>query len=280
MVRLVALVAVVAFSRAARVLKVDTADDDPVSQLEAAREETNPRARRSAVRKVAKIGKDLPDDAVEPLMQFLLDDDDGDVRRAAAGGLGRMGFEKIGVAGAEALGQCLQDDTHAPARRDCAFNFGRIGEYKASLPILADAMADDDAEVRRESAVSVGKVAFKSGNEHVSDQVPILAELLANDEDVSVRREAAVALGVVKNPHTAQYLSALAEAAQNDSATSVRREAVKAMIYLHGDKDAVAKAGEILQKIAADDSEEEVRTAAENIMKRMKLSDGSFAGSD
>jgi len=269
MVRLLSLLACASLAGAARVFK--DYDEDPLVELESARDEPNARARRSAVRKVAKIGKDLPAAAVEPLIQFLLDDDDGDVRRAAAGGLGRMGYDKIQDAGAEALAACLKDDSHAPARRDCAFNFGRIGEYTASLPVLATGMEDDDPEVRRESAVSVGKVAFKAGNEHVANEVPIIANLLANDVDISVRREAAVALGVVKNPYTAQYLPALIEAAQNDPAKSVRREAVKSMIYLHGDNDAVAKAAEVLNLISENDEEEEVREAAVNIKKRMKV---------
>jgi len=269
MVRALTVFACVSLAGAARIF--GGVNDDPVAQLEAARQEPNARARRSAVRKVAKIGKDLDDAALEPLVQFLLDDDDGDVRRAAAGGLGRMGYAKIGKTGAEALGACLSEDSHAPARRDCAFNFGRIGQYTESLPLLSEGMADEDAEVRRESAVSVGKVAFKAGNEHVADQIEIIAQLLANDPDPSVRREAAVALGVVKNPYTAQYLEALIEAAETDEDTSVRREAVKSMIYLHGDKDAVALAGEALKRIATDNDEEEVRTAAENIRKRMKL---------
>jgi HEAT repeat protein len=250
-------------------------DDDIVQRIAAVTGVDDFRERRGLLRKIAKdLAKmdDVPDGVVTKIISIMENDSHGDVRRAAAGGLGRMG-EQIGEGGFAALEKCLKRDDHGPARRDCAFQFGRLGGYVGSVPTLIEAMEDDDAEVRRESIVAIGKVAFKSGNDAVSDAVPGIEKALQSDVEDTVRREAAVALGVIKNPYTAQALPTLATAAKSDSSMSVRRESVRAMIYLLGDEAAVQKAASILKEVSENDENEEVQTAAKNILKRMKLLD-------
>lgn len=171
----------------------------------------------------------------------------------------------------DALLDCLANDKHAPARRDCAFAFGRLKEFTGSVDALTTAVEDTDAEVRRESIVALGKIAFGSGNEVVLSSVPKIVKALESDPDVTVRREAAVALGVMKCPVTCDHLDDLSKAAKNDKDLSVRREACRSMIYVLGDSDAVAKAAEVLKEVSQDDPEEEVREAAANILKRMKV---------
>merc|ERR1719265_2232991 len=118
----------------------------------------NARERRSAMRKVAKSEPSIAD-TLDAIIEVLKEDEDGDVRRAAAGALGRMG-EGIGTKGTDALLDCIANDKHAPARRDCAFAFGRLEEFTGSVDALIAAADDPDAEVRRESIVALGKIAF------------------------------------------------------------------------------------------------------------------------
>jgi HEAT repeat protein len=268
MVRLVTMLAfAAALGNGARISKLD--DIDPVEVLKSIKSMENPRERRSAMRKVAKSDPSISD-TLDAIVEVLQEDEDGDVRRAAAGALGRMG-EGIGTKGTDALLECLAKDEYAPTRRDCAFAFGRLKEFTGSVDALSTAVGDSDAEVRRESIVSLGKIAFGSGNSAVASSVPKIVGALQSDADVSVRREAAVALGVMKCPITCENLPALSKAAKEDTVLSVRREACRAMIYVLGDSAAEAKAAEVLHEVAETDSEEEVREAAANILKRMKI---------
>jgi len=246
---------------------------EPQDILEKIPTMSNPRERRSVMRKLAKRHEELNADDVASIVAIVGGDESGDVRRAAAGALGRMGVDKIGTAGLDALKDCLSGDKHAPARRDCSFQFGRLGEYAGSVESLKKAMGDENPEVRRESVVSLGKIAFKSGTAVVEGAVAQIAEAMQNDDDVSVRREAAVAIGVMKNPVTSGQLDDLIEVAEKaDEHLSVRREAIRAMIYLQGDSAAVAKAGDALKKIVEDeDAPQEVQDAAKAILKRLRI---------
>jgi len=244
--------------------------ETPTEQLEALASMDDARGRRSLMRKIAKSGA-LTSDNIAKIVEVLMNDPDGDVRRAAAGALGRAGQEKIGGKGTDALLNCLQNDAHDAARRDCAFQFGRLKEFSDSVPMLIKAVEDKNAEVRRESIVSLGKIAFGSGNEVVMESVPLIAAALKADDDDGVRREAAVALGVMKNPVTSGNLAGLIYAAKNDKSKSVRIEGVRAMIYLIGDNEAVQKAAVALKEISAEDTDADVQAAATNMLKRMRV---------
>ena len=183
------------------------------------------RVRRVADEALAKIGPEAKE-AVPSLVQ-LLEDDDADVRRAAAETL-----EKIGPEAKEAIPTLIQlllnenfhlrlnstrelirlDSISIPylvelvkgndvlGRRAAVFALGMIGQNIFNnnnmqvVPILIDALSDDDPDVRRYSALALGGIGYQGKD--TTNAVTFLLDTLL-DEDVNVQRSAAQALAEI-----------------------------------------------------------------------------------
>ena len=73
---------------------------------------------------------------------------------------------------------------------------------EAAIPLLAEALREDDSPlVRHEAAFAMGQLTFKSG-------VPSLIEAMMNDPSVLVRHESAVALGSIGDERARESLIA------------------------------------------------------------------------
>jgi HEAT repeat protein len=123
-------------------------------------------------------------EAVRPLVEALRSKS-GSIRRTAVEALGEKGR-----AGLPALSKALQDE-EAEVRRAAAWSLVRIGRQAApATPALAKALRDDDPEVRQRVAVALGYIGPLART-----AVPALLDVLANDKAWEPRRNAATALG-------------------------------------------------------------------------------------
>ncbi|MCP4697132.1 MAG: NACHT domain-containing protein [Gammaproteobacteria bacterium] len=158
-------------------------------------------ARRIGVQTLTR----LADTQAVPVLTAALQDEDSDVRNAAAKALGRTGGEQA----ESALVAALRDEDLG-VRHAAAEALGRTGGEQA-VPALAAALQDEDLYMRHVAAHALGRTNGEQA-------VPVLAAALQN-KDSYVCRTAAYALGRIGG---AQAVPALAAALQNKNSDVCR----------------------------------------------------------
>lgn len=122
------------------------------------------------------------DDLDADALVKLFDDPRPAVEDRAIASAARLGEDAL-----EALLWATSPERFPQMRRDAVWTLSRIG-MPAALEIVADALEDEDATVRKAAAFVLGMARYgKAGN--------ALARVAAHDEDHLVRREAAAAAG-------------------------------------------------------------------------------------
>jgi HEAT repeat protein len=143
-----------------------------------------------------------------------------------------------------------QDARRARVREACALGLGRVGTdlltidrdkereqtliagFKASVPVLTEALRDPDSGVRAAAAESLGRLS-----EYAQDAVPALIETFKDKKaDRFVRGYAAFAIGRIGGDAARGAVPSLAEAlVEKDSPEEVRRSAATALGALKTD---------------------------------------------
>ena len=156
----------------------------------------------------------LTDEQRQSLQESLraaLQDEEADVRRAAAMALARLGDE---VAVDALIGALVDPDPGV--RRDAIYGLGDIEDPRSVQPLIG-LLGDTDADIRRAAAWALGEL------EDPQAVGPLTA--LLQDEDAQVRRDAIQALGEIEDPSALDSIAS----ALNDSSAEVRRHAVWAL---------------------------------------------------
>ena len=139
------------------------------------------RERWTAADALGRLGRQVAADAVPVLLQCAEDEDD-DVRCAAARALGHLGSET-----SVATLLRLLTDEDGGVRWGAAEGLGNLGSIaSSSAAALKAALEDEEEDVRAASAQSLGKLV-KLQAIAAADVVSSLIELLS-DEEWSVRR--------------------------------------------------------------------------------------------
>lgn len=128
---------------------------------------------------IAKMGGSPAKDRKS--LMGLLDDEDSEIRRAAAEALAEMdGARAIGP-----LARMLKTDADAEARQTAAEALGEL-ESRAAIPALREALKDSEAEVRQSVIASLAKIGGAEAERTI--------RLALGDESEDVREAAADAL--------------------------------------------------------------------------------------
>jgi HEAT repeat protein len=174
--------------------------------------------RLAAVHALGRI--DLEPRSAIATMRPVLGDRSAEVRRAAVAALVAHGEKAI-----PALTQTLKARASSTdARVTALLALGKLGpRATAALPALKEALAHEEARVRRSAAWALGRVGPKA-----STALMALLKLLLQDPDAGVRRSTATALGLLGRRAKAA-IKALHEARQKDADPSVRRAATAAL---------------------------------------------------
>ena len=102
--------------------------------------------------------------------------------------LGKIGFRHWGPDAVAQIIKALREDWQM--RNQAAVALGLIGpEARAAVPLLIDALQDEDKYLRGHAATTLGQLGRPAGS-----AVPALAKALG-DDDEDVRANAATALG-------------------------------------------------------------------------------------
>jgi HEAT repeat protein len=185
------------------------------------------------------LGDIKDDQAVEPLIAALQDEDNEVVRQNAAYGLGQIGHPRA----VEALILALKDE-YEPVRKNAAWSLGKIDDRRAVEPLIA-ALGDEAKGVRQNAALSLGELCdecatdaliYALGDEQddvrknardalakigMAAVVPLVAVL--KHESEPVRENAAQALGNIGDPRaTEPLLNTLRD----------RKKSVRVAVYL------------------------------------------------
>jgi HEAT repeat protein len=133
-------------------------------------------------------------EALPALVAAFNDSDDG-VRVKAMGAVRRIGNDYVDAL--PALLVILRDDPSGRVRASAAEAVGVLGRLKPKLvtPALIQSLKDQDAEVRQESAESLGRLA--RNRVMPEEAIPALKEAL-KDPNKEVRDEAAEALSAAR----------------------------------------------------------------------------------
>ena len=167
------------------------------------------------------LGQIGTEDGVYVLIQALKNDQNTEVRKAAAGALGAIGDKAIDAV--PVLIQALNDQDKR-VRGSVAYALGQIGTPEAikavekAVSTLIQALKNQDAAIRANATEVLGMAGESA--------VPALIQALKNDQDATVRKGAILALGSIGSKDT---VSALIQALQNDQSAIVRANAAKAL---------------------------------------------------
>jgi HEAT repeat protein len=162
--------------------------------------------------------------AVEPLIDVLLHDYNGEVRIEAAEALGAIRDERA----LPPLIDAMTNDQRDGVRSSAAYALGNIPDNRSVDALIHTMLNDEDYGARRGAAESLGKLRDRRA-------VEPLIEVL-NDSDCMVRPAAAVALG---NIGDSCAVDALITSALEDEAYTVVIDAAEALEKI-GDTRAVA----------------------------------------
>ena len=139
--------------------------------------------RVAAVRALERVGPSAAE-AIPRLVERL-QDENVDVRRAAARALGKAGGARIDSAVA-ALATALRSDTDMTVREESAHALAEAGHSPAAVDALLGALVDKNASVRREVVHALGLMP----SSHADHVLPALRASL-DDPDETVRTTAA-----------------------------------------------------------------------------------------
>jgi HEAT repeat protein len=174
----------------------------------------------------------------------VLQDEDANLRMAAAEVLGEIGSLQV----IPALAQALLHDENAGVRKAAAKALGKIGDTRA-VPDLLQALRNEEGDARAIAAKALGLIGDPQA-------VFALAQVLLHDENTGVRKAAADALG---NIGDSQATPALVKALQDEDASL--RMTVAAALAKIGDPQAMPVLIQALQ-----DDVEEIRVAAAYVL--------------
>jgi HEAT repeat protein len=163
----------------------------------------------------------------------LLQDDNGEVRRAALEAIGNMGSAAATEPNLDRLADLFQDmyETMWGSNRLVAVRvtgaLGSAAATKAILDRLADLLQDEEEEMRRVAARAIGALGSAAATESILDH---LVELIqdAQDADEYVRFEAVEAVDRLGAVATEVILGRLTDLLEDENAT-VRGSAVEAV---------------------------------------------------
>eukprot|EP00435_Cladocopium_sp_Y103_P059179 s428_g21.t1 len=166
-----------------------------------------------------------------PALLHCAEDEDDDVRCAAARALGHIGTETC----APELVRLLADEDGG-VRWGAAEALGNLGAAAScGVAQLKEALEDEEEDVRGTSAQSLSKLV-KRGAVAAADVVPSFIECLADDE-WTVRRSVAEALGRCGTA-ASDAVATLRRVAELDSNVSVRKAAEFALNSILGPSQA------------------------------------------
>lgn len=192
----------------------------------------HPRERWNAADALGRLGRTCDVSSAVPALLRLAEDEDDDVRCAAARALGHVGSD---ARCASELVRLLADDDGC-VRFGAAEGLGNLGSSASCGTVqLKEALEDEEEDVRAASAQALGKLV-KSGSVAAADVVPSVMRCFA-DEEWSVRRSAAEALGRCGDPG-ADAMAMLRKAARTDQNPVVRRAADLALSSILGPSQA------------------------------------------
>lgn len=184
-----------------------------------------------ALRNILRVRPNSPE-VVRALIDALGDTVDA-VRMSAAFALTSAGVRGEGAV--PGLHDALHDTAHATVRWQAAMILGSLGPSagQTSVPVLTEALADPDPQVRAAAAEALGHIGQLSE--------PALSKLyiLLRDTDADVRRKAVEALPNISRDTS---MIGLLIGALSDSAPEVRRSAVTALGALGTPTDRVIDA--------------------------------------
>lgn len=145
--------------------------------------------------RLLRLNKEMPPDDAVRWLAPALSSPDANVRREAAGALGRL----RGTAAINAATK-LVGDADPQVQREAIESLGRLlrssdaQAARSALPVLQKALQHDNPDVRRQLVETLGSL------HSIADEVvPLLAQA-AEDPDPDVQREAVEALGRISSP--------------------------------------------------------------------------------
>lgn len=240
-----------------------------------------------ALRRILRVKPNSPQ-VVDALVRTLGDSVDA-VRMSAGVALTTEGVRAEGAV--PALHNALHDSAHATVRWQSAVILGRLAPSagQASVPVLAEALSDEEPQVRAAAAEALGRIGQGSSTA-LPDLVRLLRDLDAtvrlqavealpniardtvivdplilalSDAAPEVRRAAAAALGALATS-TSESVAALARALK-DSSTAVRAAAALALAEI----GPPARNSRVALLAARRDSSAQVRRVVEEALRRI-----------
>ena len=190
-----------------------------------------------------------------PALIDTLDDKEDFVRGAAAGALGEIGAPA--EAAVPLMINMIRGNDNDSIRYNIILGLGKIGSPSV-IPVLIEALDDDDAYVRRAAIHQLCVI-----REPISQVVPALMQTLA-DSDSHVRFLGAIALSKIGEPAIAVLIEGL-----SDEVDVVRREAAFAL----GKMGPTAQTAVPALKQALKDKDKRVRQKATRALKQIAPSE-------
>jgi HEAT repeat protein len=167
---------------------------DPIRQLLATKDTTDPEVLSNLVLALGKVGdpSDLPS-----LLKWL-DAKDAQVRRSAAIGLGVLARKSTNADVVERLRKSMRDDPDLVVRNFAAISIGYVGGPEATKALRAE-LQDGAKTVRPFAALALGLAGDP-------ESVELLLRLFGSEPDPSQRGALAVALGLLRDGRAAPDL--------------------------------------------------------------------------
>ncbi len=164
---------------------------------------------------VEALGEIANKDSIEPLINYLRNDEDPDFRAMVAKQLGEMG--DIAKVAGSALIEVLSDKDSAELRENAAHTLGILSNSNAVSPLINALKIEKDNYAKREICWSLGEIGDSAAE-------TILTSLLT-DKDKDTRAKAVEALGKIEN--VSSIIPILSTTKDRD--TSVQAKAIEAL---------------------------------------------------
>jgi HEAT repeat protein len=209
----------------------------------------------AAAADAAKPGDPVPlhGAAVPPLLSMVKREADGVARKAALAKLVDLLNEKD--KDDELTLENLLKNKDLETAQLAAFALAKIGgpAAKPALPVLQAALHDDDPDVQRNAAASLGKLKELAG-----PAMRDLAQILREGKDLSVRRHCAIALALIgpdaRTQDGREALPDLVAVLQSDAPPVIRHYAAEALAKNPARESALSDVVKVLAKNGPDNS--------------------------